>query len=239
MKNPLAALPIVAACVFVAAPAPCFGQVARETWQPPEKILDAIGVKPGMRVGEAGAGQGYFTFPLARRIGPAGVVFANDIATSSLDAIRERASREGVAHIKTVVGTVEDPRFPEKGLDVVVMVYVLHMLERPLPFLKNLRSYVKAGGSLVIIERNTVVERAHAPSFMTNRQILETLSEGGGYRLDRTETFLPRDTIYIYKTLPPAGPSAGEIHAAAAGNDVMPFTRTVATHVAKLRKKDA
>jgi predicted methyltransferase len=62
-----------------------FGQAEREEWQSPGQIMDAVGVKPGMRIGEAGAGRGYFTFPLARRVGPGGVVFANDISTSSLD----------------------------------------------------------------------------------------------------------------------------------------------------------
>jgi len=189
---------VMAMCLIVTAPSLCFGQGGRETWQPPEKILDAIGVRTGMRVGEAGAGEGYFTFPLARRVGPGGVVFANDISTSSLDVIRARVGREGLKNIKTVVGTVEDPLFPERNLDAVVMLYVLHMLERPIPFLKNLHPYLRPGGMLVIIERNTEVERAHSPSFMTNRQILGTVSETG-YDLDRTETVLPRDTIYIYK----------------------------------------
>jgi ubiquinone/menaquinone biosynthesis C-methylase UbiE len=184
--------------VSTTTPAPGLAQAGRETWQPPEKILDAIGVKPGMRVGEAGAGEGYFTFPLARRVGPRGLVFANDISTSSLDVIRERAGKEGLKNIAIVVGAVDDPLFPEKNLEMVVMVYVLHMLERPTPFLKNLHSYLRPGGSLVIIEKNTTMERAHHPSFMTNRQILEAVSETG-YELDRTETFLPRDTIYIYK----------------------------------------
>jgi ubiquinone/menaquinone biosynthesis C-methylase UbiE len=186
-----------AVCFIVAAPV-CFGQ-ERETWQPPEAIMDAIGVRPGMRVGEAGAGRGYFTFPLARRVGARGVVFANDISTSSLDAIRERAEQEGLKNVQVVVGAVDDPLFPEKDLEMVVMVYVLHMLERPVPFLKNLHAYLRPGGALVIIERNTAAERAHHPSFMTNREILKTMSETG-YTLDRTDTFLPRDTIYIYKT---------------------------------------
>jgi ubiquinone/menaquinone biosynthesis C-methylase UbiE len=189
---------LAAACIVVTAPVQCSGQIARETWQPPEQILDAIGVRPGMRIGEAGAGQGYFTFPLARRVGPMGIVFANDISASSLDVIRERAAREGLGNITIVMGEVEDPLFPEKNLDMVVMVYVLHMLERPIPFLKNLHSYLKPGGWLVIIERNTTAERAHYPSFMTHRQILETIGKTG-YELDRTEGFLPRDTIYIYK----------------------------------------
>jgi 2-polyprenyl-3-methyl-5-hydroxy-6-metoxy-1,4-benzoquinol methylase len=190
---------ITAACISVGAPARCYGQIARETWQPPEKILDAIGVRPGMRVGEAGAGQGYFTFPLARRVGSKGIVFANDISASSLEVISERALREGLGNIKVVMGEVEDPLFPEKNLDMIVMVYVLHMLERPIPFLKNFHSYLKPGGLLVIIERKTTVERAHFPSFMTNRQIFETLGKTG-FELERTENFLPRDNIYIYKS---------------------------------------
>jgi len=172
-------------------------QSGRETWQPPGKIMDAVGVEAGMRIGEAGAGRGYFTFPLARRVGPEGVVYANDISRSSLDVIRSRAREEGLANIRVVEGEVEDPRFPEQDLDMVVMVYVLHMLEKPVEFMVNVRRYLRRGGNLVIIERNAAQERAHHPSFMTRGQVLETMGEAG-YELVRTETFLPRDTIFIY-----------------------------------------
>lgn len=190
------ALPLTVALLVATAPA-AFGQADRGTWQPPDKIMDAVGVKPGMRIGEAGAGRGYFTFPLARRVGAEGVVFANDISTSSLDVIRSRASEEGLENIRVVVGEIEDPAFPERDLDMIVMVYVLHMLEKPVEFTRNLVNYLKPGGTLVIIEKNTTRERAHYPSFMTNRQILETMGETA-WELARTETFLPRDTIYIY-----------------------------------------
>ena len=184
-------------CLLLAADA-SFGQADRETWQPPEKIMDAIGVEPGMRIGAAGAGTGYFTFPLARRVGPEGIVFANDISVSSLDVISNRASAENLDNIEIVVGAVEDPVFPEKHLDMVVMVYVLHMLEKPVEFMRNVSKYLEPGAPLVIIERNTTRERAHYPSFMTNSQILGTMEEAG-FKLTRTETFLPRDTIYIYE----------------------------------------
>ena len=184
--------------LFVATSCTTFGQADRETWQPPEKIMDAIGVEPKMRIGEAGAGTGYFTFPLASRVGPEGIVYANDISTSSLDVIRDRADAEGLVNIEIVVGAVEDPLFPEKDLDMVVMVYVLHMLEKPVEFLRNVRKYMGPGALLVIIERNGTRDRAHYPSFMTKKQVLETMGETG-YALDRTETFLPKDTIYIYR----------------------------------------
>jgi ankyrin repeat protein/predicted methyltransferase len=238
LTNLFTALPIImAACVFVTAPASCFGQGVRESWQPPEKILDAIGVKPGMRVGEAGAGRGYFTFPLARRVGPEGVVFANDISTSSLDVIRERAGREGLRNIKIVVGAVEDPLFPEKNLDLVIMVYVLHELERPIPFLKNLRSYLKPGASLVIIEGKHTTDTAHSPSFRTGGQILETLKEAG-YELDRAETFLERDTLHIYKAPTPSGPRTSEIHEATAAGDLSKVRALVESDATLLESKD-
>ena len=187
----------LATALLIATTPAAFGQADRETWQPPEKIMDAVGVKPGMRIGEAGAGRGYFTFPLARRVGTEGVVLANDISTSSLDVIRNRASAEGLENIRVVEGAVEDPLFPEKNLDMVVMLYVLHMLEKPVEFMKNVRQYIGARGTLVIIERNATHERAHYPSFMTRSQVLETMGDTG-YELVRTETFLPRDTIFIY-----------------------------------------
>ena len=83
---------------------------------------------------------------------------------------------------------------------MIVMVYVLHMLDRPLEFMENVKKYMTAETPLVIIERNTHRERAHPPSFMTNREILETLQETG-YILERTETFLPKDTIYIFRLM--------------------------------------
>lgn len=195
---------IMVVCIIIMASAPCFGQVDRETMQPPEKILDSIGVRPGMRIGEAGAGRGYFTFPLARRVGSGGIVFANDISASGLDVIRKRVVGEDLKNIRIVMGEVEDPLFPEKNLDMVVMVLVLHELERPEPFLKNLQKYLKQEGLLVIIERNTSVERTHTNSFMAKSQILETVGKAG-YKLDKIETFLPQDNIYIYKKMKTSG----------------------------------
>jgi ubiquinone/menaquinone biosynthesis C-methylase UbiE len=173
-------------------------QIPREEWQPPDKIMDAIGVKPGMVIGEPGAGSGYMTFYLAERVGTEGKVYANDISRSALDEIVLRAKQEKVENIEIVMGELEDPVFPAGDLDMVIMVYVLHMLDKPLEFMENVKKYMRSDTPLVIIERNTHRDRAHAPSFMSNQQILDTL-EKTDYVLERTETFLPKDTIYIFK----------------------------------------
>jgi 2-polyprenyl-3-methyl-5-hydroxy-6-metoxy-1,4-benzoquinol methylase len=75
---------------------------------------------------------------------------------------------------------------------------VLHHLDRPIEFLESLEGYLKPGAPVVIVEKNHDTERSHAPQFMTRGQILETIQESG-YELERIETSLPRDTIYIYR----------------------------------------
>ena len=193
-----ATLLAIAACLVAAITLSSDRDADRETWQPPEQIMDAIGVRAGMRIGEAGAGEGYLTFHLARRVGDRGVVYANEISEGDLETISDRARREGVDNIVTVLGEIEDPLFPERDLDMVIMVYVLHHLDQPIEFLQNLEGYLKPGAPVVIIEKNHHTERSHPPQFMTGRQVLETIEESG-YELEKTETFLPRDTIYIYR----------------------------------------
>ena len=193
-----ATLLAIAACLIAAVTLSSDRDADRETWQPPGQIMDAVGVRAGMRIGEAGAGEGYLTFHLARRVGDRGVIYANEISEGDLETIRDRARREGVDNIVTVLGDIEDPLFPERDLDMVIMVYVLHHLDRPIEFLQNLEGYLKPDAPVVIIEKNHNTERSHPPQFMTGRQVLEAIEESG-YELEKTETFLPRDTIYIYR----------------------------------------
>ena len=193
-----ATLLVIAACMIAAITLSFDRDADRETWQPPEQIMDAVGIRAGMKIGEAGAGEGYLTFHLARRVGDRGIVYANEISEGDLETIRDRARREGVENIVAVLGETADPLFPEKDLDMVIMVYVLHHLDRPIEFLQNLEGYLKPDAPVVIVEKNTDTDRSHPPQFMTNRQILEAIEEAG-YELERTEDFLPRDTIYIYR----------------------------------------
>ena len=107
------------------------------------RAMDAAGVAPGMVVGEAGAGDGYFTLPMARRVGPAGAVYANDISTRALNRLASSARHEGLANIQVVVGGVDDPRFPRQDLELVVIVHAFHDFSQPVEWLRNVRKYLK------------------------------------------------------------------------------------------------
>lgn len=170
----------------------------RDKWMQPEKIMDAIGVIPGMVIGEAGAGEGYFTFKLAHRVGNAGRIYANDILERVLGTIRERCERQEITNITTVLGEVEDPLFPESTLDMVVMMAAFHDFEKQVEWLKNVKQYMKSNAGLVIIEKDPDKMERGSSHHMTKDEILETVKQAG-YKLVRVEMFLERDNIYIFR----------------------------------------
>jgi 2-polyprenyl-3-methyl-5-hydroxy-6-metoxy-1,4-benzoquinol methylase len=117
-----------------------------------ERAMDAAGIAPGMVVGEAGAGDGYFTLPMARRVGSAGAVYANDISQRALTSLAANARREQLPNVHTVEGTVDDPLFPRKDLELVVVVHAFHDFSRPVDWLVNLKKYLRPDGAVVIID---------------------------------------------------------------------------------------
>lgn len=168
----------------------------RDSWQQPERVMDAIGVKPGMVIGELGAGKGYFTFKLARRVGKEGRLYANDIDEEALKFIEDQSRNEGITNIETILGEVDDPMFPEKTMDMVFMSFVFHKLEKPVEMMKNIKPSLKPRATMVILEVDP--EKRWMGPYPENKKIVELVSKAG-YELDRVETFLGRANIYIFR----------------------------------------
>jgi len=173
-------------------------QSSRDALVQPEKLMDAIGVMPGMVIGEGGAGEGYFTFKLARRVGPTGRIYANDIVERVLKVIERRSEREGFTNITTILGEVDDPLFPKGELDMIFMIAAFHDFEKPVEWLKNVQPCLKPGGTLVIVERDPDKMSSGRSHFLTKKEILD-LAKRSGFTLDRIETFLSMHNIYIFK----------------------------------------
>lgn len=142
-----------------------------------DRAMDAIGLTTGMVVGEAGAGDGYFTFPMARRVGATGVVLANDISKRALESLDRRRVSEGLVNIQTVMGEVDDPMFPRRDLQVVVVVHAFHDFSRPVEWLVNLKKYLRPGASLAIIDRDPA--QGAESHFWSKERIVGYASEAG------------------------------------------------------------
>jgi len=102
----------------------------RDEWQQPERIMDALAIADGSRVGDIGAGGGWFTVRLARRVGPNGRVFAEDIQRQMIESIQRRVAREGLRNVDPILGTPRDPRLPA-DLDAVLIVDTYPQLDDP------------------------------------------------------------------------------------------------------------
>ena len=123
----------------------------REAWQKPEQIMDALGVAEGSTVADIGAGAGWFTIQLARRVGPNGTVYAQDVQRQMLEAIRRRVAREGLQNVQTRLGAGSAPNLPQRTFDAILVVDVYDAVDEPVPFLRNLAAALKPGGRLGIV----------------------------------------------------------------------------------------
>ena len=87
----------------------------RDEWQQPDRVMDALGIADGSRVADLGAGGGWFTIRLAHRVGPNGLVYAEDIQREMIESIRRRVDREGLRNVRTILGEPTDPRLPHRS----------------------------------------------------------------------------------------------------------------------------
>jgi len=164
-------------------------QSRRDKRDQPEKLIDIASVKPGMSIGEAGAGEGYFTFHLSRRVGEKGRIYANDIDKEALQKLNNRCKLEGVKNIQTVLGEIADPCFPVTELDMVIMLYAFHDFTEKEAWLKNVKKYMKDEANLMIFDG----QDAHTGM---SKELVAELGGKAGFKLVRHTQL--HNGIWIY-----------------------------------------
>ena len=176
--------------------------------QPPERVMDSLGIRPGMTVAEVGVGQGRYGVRVARRLGEAGRFIGVDIHRGRLSAFEERCRREGLGNVEAVLGEATDPRLPPGEVDLVYIISTYHHVEDPVGLLRGIAPCLRPGGRLAVVER--VPGKAGRPDFedtLANRARYESVpgegmlgdAERAGYRLVETFTYLPVDDIYVFE----------------------------------------
>lgn len=166
------------------------------------RALDIAGVKPGMTVGEVGAGNGYYTLKIARRVGPTGKVYANDIVEDFLAELRDRAKEQGFTNIETILGTETDPRLPAARLDIVFLVQVLHDLSRPTEILDKIALSLKPGARLIVVE-NEGGKSCDGDRFVVHtRQYFLDIIAPSRFTVERIDTSLPNPKSVVFILVP-------------------------------------
>jgi len=123
----------------------------REQWNKPEQIMDALKIADGSKVAEIGAGGGWFTLRLARRVNQRGLVYAEDVQPEMIEAIRRRVQRENLTNVRTVLGTTKDSRLPH-DLDAILINWAYSEMENPVTVLKDAAQSLKPQGRIGIVD---------------------------------------------------------------------------------------
>jgi predicted methyltransferase len=172
----------------------------RDKWQKPDQIMDALNIADGSRVADIGAGAGWFTIRLARRVGPRGKVYAQDVQRQMLEAIRRRVAKEGLENVETRLGQGSRPNLPESSLEAVLVVDVYPEVEDRVTLLRNLLASLKPNGRIGIV--NYKPGRggpgpAPDEGVRVDSALVEQDARAAGLRVLSVETFLPYQYLLV------------------------------------------
>ncbi len=164
----------------------------REEEEQPARMVDLLGLKPGDVVADIGAGTGYVSWRMAKKVGDKGQVYAVEIQPEMLEMIADKMKNRGVTNVKGVLGTIENPNLPPGSVDLLIMVDVYHEFSNPYEMMANICRALKVGGRVAFVEY-----RAEDPSVPI--KALHKMSEA---QVRKEAALHPLEWIETVKTLP-------------------------------------
>ena len=118
------------------------------------RVMDVLEIAAGKSVADIGAGSGWFTVRAARRVGADGLVYAVDINPEAVRYVGERAQKEQLQNVKTILSKADDPLLPAGSVDAVLLLKTYHEVAQPVVLLRNLRAALRPGAKVGVIDRN-------------------------------------------------------------------------------------
>lgn len=175
-----------------------FDRASRRETELPDRVIDVLALDSASVVADIGAGTGYFTFRLARRV-PAGRVLAVDIQPEMLGILAARADSLGVENVEPVLGTEQQPNLPPGSVDLALIVDSYHEFSFPREMVEAIAVALRPGGRLVLVEyraedETLPVEPLHA---MTEAQVRREI-EAVGLRFLENLSVLPQQHLLLF-----------------------------------------
>jgi ubiquinone/menaquinone biosynthesis C-methylase UbiE len=193
---------LLAALLFLAGCA-TFKQCAyeglqRDRWQQPETVVKSLRLQPGQEVADLGSGSGYFTFRLARAVGPSGKVYAVDIDPDMHALVARRSKEEGLDNVEVVLAKPEDPLLPAGRMDLILTVNTYHHLPNRVSYFSNLQKYLRPSGRTAIIDFDRRSWFEGLWSHYTPPDLIKREMEQAGYDVQEEFEFLDRQSFIVF-----------------------------------------
>lgn len=162
------------------------------------RVMDMLGIEPGKSVADVGAGSGWFTVRAARRVTGSGTVYAVDINPDAIQYIQRRATKEQLANIKTILSQPDDPQIPAGSIDAVLLLKTYHEVANPVVLLRNLRSSLKPGAKIGIIDRN-----GNGENHGVSKDVVIREAAQAGYELRDSQDFVKAEGMDYFLIFTP------------------------------------
>lgn len=176
----------------------------RDSQEMPDSLLENLHIAPGATIADIGAGTGYFTWRLAKLVGPRGKVFAVEIRQQMLDLIAEAVKKHNLRNVELVLDADNDPRLPASAIDLAFVANAYDEFSKPREMMTAIRRAMKPDGRLVIVEYAKEQEDDDPTAgvySMTSKQIRAEM-ESFGFRLEQILSVVPTQHIMIFSREP-------------------------------------
>jgi len=180
--------------------APWLIRESRQREEDCQKMLQNLGVKPGMTVCDMGCGNGFYSLKLAEMVGKDGKILAVDIQSEMLRLLKARAEEKDINNIELILGDIDDPKLPEGNVDLILCVDVYHEFSHPVEMLAGMRKSLKPDGKIALLEfrmedPNVPIKLLHK---MSKKQILEEY-QANGFQLAKQFDGLPWQHMMFFE----------------------------------------
>ncbi len=176
---------------------------SRAGWQHPDRVIESLEIRPGSRVADIGAGDGYFVPYLSHAVGPEGRVYAVDVDPEKVEALEKRIREEGYPNVIAVAGGYADPLLPEAGVDLVLLVNTYHHIEDRPAYFSRLKSDLREPGRVAIIDMRDdlsgILRLFATQEHWTSLESMHEEMERAGYRSSASFEFLPVQSFEVFE----------------------------------------
>ena len=182
--------------------------LGRDSWQRPADVVDALELRPGDRVADLGAGEGYFVPRLTDAVGAEGRVYAVDTDEEIVAELTRRFPPEST-NVEAVRARFEDPMLPDGSLDVILIVNTYHHIEDRPAYFRRLKRDLRPGGRVAVIDPNQdlrgILALALDEGHKSSVPVVEQEMREAGYRIEARHDFLPVQIFRVFVPDPDAG----------------------------------
>jgi ubiquinone/menaquinone biosynthesis C-methylase UbiE len=167
-----------------------FDSPGREDRLQINRVMDILGIAPGKVVADIGAGSGWFTVRAAKRMSGRGLVYAVDINPEAIRYVDDRARKEQLQNVKTILGQADNPLLPARSVDAVLLLKTYHEVAQPVALLQNLRAALRPGAKVGVIDRN-----GNGENHGVGRDVVIREAKQAGYKLLDQYDFVQADKM--------------------------------------------